>query len=600
MGMFSRRKSEPNDEPKRKLVGLKHLYTFIKPYRSYFFVGMFFLILSSTTVLVFPFITGKLVDAATGKNVGIFKDINQIAIYLFFILIAQATFSFLRIWTFAIVTERTMSDVRKAVFNKLLVLPLPFFEKNRVGELSSRISADVSQLQSVLSITFAEFFRQVATLLVGTSVILFTSPRLTLVMLCTFPVMVVAAVIFGKRIKKLSGKTQDKLAETNVIVEETMQAISVVKAFTNELYERLRYGKKMEDVVKLALKNSKYRAVFVSFIIFAIFGGIVFVLWYGAFMVESGHLTIGELTSFIIYTTVIGAAAGGLGDLYSQIQKTLGAIERIREILAEDSEVTEEELQESENSTVNQISGSVKFQNVSFSYPTRQDIEVLKSIDFEIKPGEKVALVGQSGAGKSTIAQLLLRFYQLERGDILLDEKSISDYSFSEYRKYFGLVSQEVILFGGTILENILYGNPKASQEEIELAAKKAHAYDFIMEFPEKFDTVVGERGIKLSGGQKQRIAIARAILKNPQILVLDEATSALDNQSEKYVQAALDELMKDKTSLIIAHRLSTVKDVDEILVVENGAIVEKGNYAELMNNPSGIFYNLNKSAIFS
>ena len=408
-------------------------------------------------------------------------------------------------------------------------------------------------------------------------------------MLATFPVIVIVAFVFGKFIRSLSKKTQDELAAANVIVEETLVSIQTVKAFTSELFETRRYDSALGKVVKIALKAANYRGAFISFIIFALFGGIVGVMWYGATLVSTGEISVGNLLSFILYTTFIGGSIAGLGDLYGQIQKAIGASERVIEILDEEGE----ELEKSGIEEIIPLEGHIQFNNVRFTYPTRMDIEVLKGVDLTINQGQKVALVGQSGAGKSTIMQLLMKFYVPTSGEITIDGHQINDLPVSAYRKNIGIVPQEVLLFGGSIGENIAYGKPGSSKEEIEKAAEKAYALDFINSFPEGMDTLVGERGVKLSGGQRQRIAIARAILKNPKILILDEATSSLDAESEFLVQKALDELMKNRTTLIIAHRLATIRKVDKIYVLADGQVIEAGTHEELSRNDEGTYSNL-------
>jgi ABC-type multidrug transport system fused ATPase/permease subunit len=412
-------------------------------------------------------------------------------------------------------------------------------------------------------------------------------------MLSTFPVLVIGAVLFGKFIRKLSRKAQDELANANVVVEETLQSIHVVKAFTNEYLEIRRYDNALQKVIFNALRAAKYRGAFTSFIILAIFGGIIGVLWYGATLLEQNLITSGELTAFVIYTAFIGGAVGGMGDLYAQLQKSIGASERIRDILKEGSEVINPQ-PATEKSPLN-IYGDITFHDITFAYPTRQDIDVLKSISFHIGAGQKIALVGYSGAGKSTIVQLLLRYYATDRGYISVDGKDIRQYDILSYRQNIGIVPQDVILFGGTIRENIAYGKPSATNEEIQQAARKANALDFIQSFPEGMETLVGERGIKLSGGQRQRIAIARAILKDPAILILDEATSSLDAESEKLVQEALDTLMAGRTTIIIAHRLATIRKVDHIYVISEGNIIESGTHEELVKVEEGLYHNLVK-----
>lgn len=573
-----------NRENIRKILGI---FKFMLPYRWYFFAGLTTLFLSSALVMSFPYITGKLVDAATGKASWVLEDIDEIALSLIGILVIQAFFSYARVYFFAQVSERSMADIRKTLFSQLLSLPFAFYDRKRIGELLSRITNDVAFLKEALSLTLAEFFRQITTFLIGMGIILWESTQLTLVMISVFPLIVIGALAFGRFIRKLSRSTQDQLADTNIVVEESLQAINVVKSYTNEEFEYKRYSSALEKVVAFALKTAKYRGAFFSFVIFGLFGAIVLVLWYGAGLVAEGEMTIGALTSFIIYTMFIGASVGGLGDLYGQLQKAIGSSERILEILDEKAEESGES-----HGKLN-VDGRIEFERIDFSYPSRKEIEVLKDISFSLDPGKRVALVGHSGAGKSTIIQLLLRFYQPDSGAIRVDSKNIDNYDLKAYRENIGLVPQEIILFGGTIKENIAYGRPDASDEEIRKAAEKAQAWEFIQSFPEGWDTIVGDRGIKLSGGQRQRVAIARAILRDPKILILDEATSSLDAASEHLVQLALDNLMKGRTTLIIAHRLGTIRKADQILVLRNGEIVESGKHEELTLKSDGVYSNL-------
>ncbi|WP_338768355.1 ABC transporter transmembrane domain-containing protein [Bernardetia sp. ABR2-2B] len=575
------KKRKLNKESIQYLMGI---YKYMMPYKGYFFSGMICLFLSSVVLLAFPELTGNLIDVATGDESFLLDSINQITMALLVVIVIQVIFSFLRVYLFAQVSEYSMADIRKALYQKYLSLPMSFYDKHRSGELMSRITADVALLQDTFSVTLAEFFRQIITLVVGLGILFFKTPKLTFFMLGVMPVLIIGAIIFGKFIRKLSKKTQDQLAISNIIVEETIQAIATVKAFTNEIFETKRYSSTQQVVVQTALKAATYRGAFVSFIVFAIFGSITAVFWYGATLLAAGDLTSGDLISFIIYSMFIAGSIGGLGNIYGQIQKAIGASERVLEILGEDSE--SEVTYNSENSSTNQkpIQGDISFKDVRFSYPTRTDVEVLKGINFEIKAGEKIALVGHSGAGKSTIIQLLERFYEPQNGTIEVDGKSNLEYDLSFYRSAIGIVPQEILLFGGTIRENIAYGKPTATEEEIISAAKQANAFKFIETFPEGLETLVGERGVKLSGGQRQRIAIARAILRNPKILILDEATSSLDAESEQLVQEALDTLMKNRTTIIIAHRLATIRKVDTIYVIENGQISEQGTHESLVN----------------
>ena len=572
---------------KQNLSKLGGIFRFLMPYKWAFILGLVFLLFSSLTLLTFPFVAGKLIDTAQG-GVWIVNDVNTIALLLIGILAVQSIFSFFRVWLFALVSERSMRDIRHSLYSRLVRLPMRFFDQRRTGELISRITSDVSQLQDTFSTTLAELFRQVITLVAGVAFLMINTPKLTFFMLGTFPVLVLVAMIFGRFIRRLSKKTQDELAGANVIVEETLQSIATVKSFVGEGYESDRYGKGLGRVVDVALKTAKYRGAFISFIIFALFGGIVGVMWYGASLVASGDMSVGELVSFVLYTTFIGGSIAGLGDIYSQIQKAIGSSERVLEIL-------EEAAEPEDGQTSDKFLGKIVFDQVSFRYPARPEIEVLKSISFTINPGEKVALAGHSGAGKSTIIQLLLRFYEVENGAIRVDDRDVKDWYLKSLRSKIGIVPQEVLLFGGSIRENIAYAKPSATEEEIIQACKKANAWQFISQFPQGLDTLVGERGVKLSGGQRQRVAIARAILKDPAILILDEATSSLDAESESLVQQALDELMKGRTTLIIAHRLATIRKVDRIYVLSEGKIVEEGSHQELVQEESGFYSNLVK-----
>ena len=573
---------------KKNLSKAIKIFRFVIPYKWTFVLGMVFLLLSNLTTLSFPLLIGEMTKVIEVKSK---FQINKVTLFFFAILIIQSILSFFRIYTFAQVSEKAMRDVRQTLYAKIITLPIFHFEKRRVGELMSRITSDITQLQDVLSITLAEFFRQIFTLVGGVALITYLSWKLTLFMLATFPLLVISAIVFGKFIRKISKKAQDELANTNIIVEETFQSIQAVKAFTNEKYEVNRYTNSLNKVVNEALKAATLRGGFVSFIIFALFGGIVGVVWYGAQLVAQGDLILADLLTFIFYTAFIGGSVGGLGDIYAQLQKTIGASDRILEILGDPSEVDIHEKETNAQITF----GTIDLQDIHFSYPSRPSVEILKGISFTIEPGQKIAIVGTSGTGKSTLAQLMMRFYEPSQGKIKMGDYAIQDLSVGDWRKMVALVPQEVLLFGGSIRENIAYGKPGASEQEIQQAAEQAYAKEFIESFPEKYDTLVGERGVKLSGGQRQRIAIARAILKDPKFLILDEATSALDSESEKWVQSALEELMKNRTSLIIAHRLSTIRSADKIIVMESGKIVEMGSHENLMAKKQGVYQKMVK-----
>jgi ABC-type multidrug transport system fused ATPase/permease subunit len=581
-----------NDLPKSKITASSLqkatvIFRFAGKHQWKFYVGLLFLVFTGGTALAFPKLMGMLIDCVKNKDN---DQANLIAGGLLVILFLQSIFSFFRLSLFVNFTENTLANLRLALYSNLVKLPMSFFSQKRVGELNSRISSDITQIQDTLTSTIAEFLRQFILIVGGVLLLANESIKLTLLMLSVVPLVAIAAVVFGRFIRKYSKNVQDKVAESQVIVEETMQGISIVKAFANEWYEITRYNLKIKEVVSIAIKGGKYRGYFASFIIFCLFGAIVAVVWYGVQLSISGEMSVGQLISFVLYSTFVGASFGGIAELYAQIQKAIGATERVFELLDE----TPEKINSAEAiAVIQKIEGTVEFRNVAFSYPSRKEIKVLKNVNFSASFGQKIAIVGPSGTGKSTIASLLLRFYNIDSGEVLIDGKNIYDYDLENLRGNMSIVPQDVILFGGTIKENIAYGKPNATDQEILVAAKQANAYQFIESFPEKFETIVGERGIKLSGGQRQRIAIARALLKNPSILILDEATSALDSESEKLVQEALEILMEGRTSIIIAHRLSTIRSADQILVLDNGIIAEQGTHQDLIVLENGIYKNL-------
>lgn len=584
-----------DDAPKAKITkeslreGLS-LFRYLRPYKGLFILALGAIVMSSLTTMAFPFLLKELIESArisgntSNAPVALLHDLGPggIAWIMMGVLALQMVFSFARIALFASVGERAVADMRNDVYKRLLCVPVEFFAKRRVGELSSRISSDVTQVQDSLTGMFAELLRGVLTLVIGFALLIYLSPVLTGLMLLVVPVIVVVALVFGKAIRKTSREAQDKLADSGTVVQETLLGISTVKAFANEWYESRRYESALNSAVRLSVKNGKARGLFVSFMLFSVFGAVVLCVWYSTRLMAAGELSFGALTAFVVYTAFVAGSMAGFADLYSQLQKTLGATQRIRELLKEETEpvstgrpVVEEPFK---------LKGNVQFDNVYFSYPSRKDIPVLQGLNLEAKAGQQIGIVGPSGAGKSTLAALLLRFYTPDSGKILFDGKPAEDFPLSQLRLQMALVPQDVMLFGGTIRENIAYGFPDADEAQILEAARQANAHEFIARFPEGYETVVGERGVKLSGGQRQRIAIARALLKNPTILILDEATSALDSESEKLVQEALINLMKGRTSFVIAHRLSTIRSADKIVVLESGKIAASGRHEELMD----------------
>ncbi len=583
-------KAKINKENLQKISGL---IKYLNPYRTKFSIGMVFLLLSSLTGLAFPFLIKMMVETAQGNfaGYGLPQTVNGIGYLAFAILFLQSFVSFFRIRLFVEVAEKALADIRRDTYFKMITLPMNFFANRRVGELNSRISADLSQIQDTITTTLAEMIRQIILLIGGITLLIIVSGKLTLFNLSILPLIVVAGVFFGKAIRKISRSAQDKLAESNTVVEETLQGIANVKAFVNEAYEANRYDKTLREVVKIAVRGANYRGAFASFIVFCLFGAIVGVIWYGSLLVQAGSLSVGDLLAYVLYSVFVGAAMGSFPELYANVQKAIGASERVLEILAEVNEPIS--IRENDNKIKTLIKGDLAFNNIRFAYPSRKEITVLHDVSFEAKMGQKVAIVGPSGAGKSTIAGLILKFYDAQSGEISFDGKPASDFLLTDIRNQVAIVPQDVILFGGTILENIAYGKLGASQQEIIDAAQKANAHQFIVDFPEQYETIVGERGVKLSGGQRQRIAIARALLKNPAILILDEATSSLDSESERLVQEALEILMKNRTSIIIAHRLSTIRDADKIIVLNHGNVVESGTHQQLVQIENGLYKHL-------
>ena len=581
-------------EPRRKLNfgEIAALFEYVRPWRGRFTLAITSLMISMSFGLLFPLLVGRMIDTAMPTEAALHATnwhpgVNTVALLLAGTLAIQSVLTFFYSYTFNSVGEKAVVRLRQRLFGTLLSLPMKFFGEHRVGELTSRLSSDLTLMTDTLAGTVPQALRQMMMLLGGVVAIVAISPRLSLVMVSTFPVLMLVAVFLGRKVRRVSREAQDRLAESATVVEETLQGIANVKAFTNEDYEVQRYGSGLNAYLDATLRGVRRRAGLVAFIILGIFGSITFVMWYGATLMQAGRLSHGQLTTFTLYTLFVGGAVSSFAEVFSQLQRVLGAQERVQELLHETGEPA--------GDTAGQVRfrGDVEFAHVGFTYPSRPDLPVLRDLSLAARAGEKIALVGPSGAGKSTIVSLLLRFYEPDAGRLLIDGADAHTLSLSTVRGNMAIVPQEVLLFGGSIRDNIAYGRPGATEAQILEASRRAHCHEFITRFPEGYGTLVGERGVKLSGGQRQRIAIARALLKDPAILILDEATSSLDSESEALIQEALAELLIGRTSFIIAHRLSTVRQCDRICVIEQGTLIESGTHAELMEHPNGIYRRL-------
>jgi subfamily B ATP-binding cassette protein MsbA len=556
---------------------LLRLLSYARPYKGRLAIALFSLLIGSVLGLAFPQVVRLLIDAAFDKRDS--RQLNLLAALLVGLFAVQAVFSFLRSYLLSYTGERVVADVRTQLYRHLTGLPVAFFAGRRVGELTSRVASDVSIIQTVTTGSLAELLRITLMLVGGVTIIAITNPTLTLIMLSVVPVVVLAATYYGRYVRRMSTKVQDRLADANSVLEETLSSIRIVQSFVREEYERKRYGERIKESLNLAIRRSLASGGFVAFIILVVYGSIGVVLWFGAKMVLSGKITAGDLIAFVLYTFVVGAAVGGMSELYGQFQQAIGATRRIFELMDTKAEITDPP----GAVRLARVRGNVRLDEVRFTYPDERGLQVLGGISIEARSGEIVALVGPSGAGKSTLVMLIPRFYDVSSGAISVDGHDVRTLALAGLRSAIGMVPQETTLFGGTISENIGYGKLDATQSEIEAAARAAHAHEFITAFPDGYSTIVGERGIKLSGGQRQRVAIARALLKDPAILVLDEATSSLDSESERLIQDALETLMRGRTTFVIAHRLSTVRRADKIVVLDQGCVVDEGTHEELM-----------------
>lgn len=591
--MASRRENRDLPKTKFNAESIKHslrLFRYMsKSNRWLFAAGTFFLAITAGASILFPKLLGDMMDGVfvygkdgvqTAPNT---DRLTEIAYYFVALFTVQAVFSFLRISIYVRVTEGMTYGLRTDLFKSIVGKGLSFFGRNRTGEILSRFSADIAQIQDTFTTNLAMFLRQILVLLGGVILIFQTSTQLALHMLASIPVVVIIALFFGKFIRKISKEVQDITAENNVIVEEAVSGIINVKAFTNESFESDRYTQNSTFLMKESIKRGYWRGAFSSFIIISLFGAIVWLIFKGLGMVQEGSMAIGELFNFMLLTAFVGASLAGMAEQFVQIQKTLGAIERVMDIIDSPKETNL-------GKSIPEFKEQISLENIQFAYPSRPEVEVLKGISLTLESGKTTALVGASGSGKTTITTLLYRFYNPTNGRISIGSKDANEFDLKLFRDHMALVPQEVSLFGGSIMDNIRYGRPHASKEEIMQAAKDANAWEFIEGFPDGLNTLVGDRGQQLSGGQKQRIAIARAILRDPKLLILDEATSSLDSESEFLVQKALNKLMKNRTSLVIAHRLSTIKMADQIAVMRKGEILELGNHESLMQKEDGIY----------
>ncbi len=569
---------------------LNRLFAFTKPYRKALLIGLIAVSFASFLGLTFPIIVRELFNTAFLEGEGVLENrtkiatdplqqLNLIAFLLIGIFLVQAGFNYLRVFYLAKVGEGVVADLRKRLFKHLMGLSISFFENRKTGEITSRLTSDITTVQAIVSQSLAQFVNQLITLIGGVIFLFVLNFKLTLLMLAIIPAVILSGAYFGRRLRKISTEFQDLVASANATAEEAITGIRVVKSFTTEELEVACYSKEIEASYQMALHRARIRAIFIPSIIMAMFIGISIVLWVGGRLVLAGNLPAGDLIAFLLLTVFVAGSIGTFTGLYSQFQEALGASRRIFELLDEQSSMPDTK----NPKKIDSLKGIVSFKNVSFRYGNRGKENVLENISLEAKAGEIIALVGPSGAGKSTLISLIPRFYDPVNGQVQLDSNDLRDIGLQELRSHIGIVPQETQLFSGTILENIGYGREGSSIQEIQKAAIAANAHEFIQDFPNKYHTLVGERGVKLSGGQRQRIAIARALLKNPKILILDEATSSLDSESEALVQQALEVLMKGRTTFVIAHRLSTIRNAKRIIVLNEGRIVQEGNHRELL-----------------
>ena len=567
---------------------LFRLWPRVRPYRGGLYIAGLALVLASAITLAFPAAVGLMIDAASVQHDG--DLLNRIALGLLALFAVQAVLNYIQVYFLAATGERAVAGLRRELFAKLLEMPPGFFADRRTGELTSRLTIDIGLVQAIMSNQLAEFARQGLALVGSVIVLSIMQWRLMLTALGIVPIVIASGFFFGRRLKRMTTHVQDQVADATAVAEQAFSQIRVVQGFAQESHEAVRYGTRIAQVIRIALGRARSRALFFGMLTFTAFGGVTAVMWQGGHLMLSGQLTPGALFRFVLYTVTIAAAIGALTSFYAAYQEALGAVERVFQILETKSPIADPPLP---LPLPARVRGEVEFRDVSFRYVTGEEHgPTLERLSLHIRPGEVVALVGPSGAGKTTIGSLLQRFWDVDEGAVLLDGIDVRQLALRDLRSAVGTVPQEPVLFSGSIRDNIAYARPEASDDEIEAAAKVANAHEFIARLPEHYDTVVGERGVKLSGGQRQRVAIARAVLKNPAVLILDEATSSLDNESERLVEVALEQILVGRTTLIIAHRLSTVQRADRLVVLDRGRIVEEGTHAELLRH-GGVYAKL-------
>lgn len=569
-----------------RLAGYARLWRYVRPYRSRMFLAIIALTIGTLLGLIMPLVVQRVVDVVFVQSPTL-EGLNKFAVLLLLIFLAQAIFSFINRYYMAYIGERVVANLRQQLYQHLIGLSLRFFADRRTGELVSRITNDVTTLQAAVTDNLVSLVQLSMTLVGGIIFLFWLDWRLTGLILMGLPVVTLTMVYLGRKIRRAATEVQDRLAEASAIVDESIGGIRIVKSFAREAYEIVRFETKIEETFTAAIKRVKISAILAPTIGFMAFMSITVTLWFGGREVIQGRLSPGGLVAFLIYTMLVAGPIAAFSGLYSQFQTALGATDRFFTLLDLRPDIADA----TEAYPLPTIIGRVQFEKVSFEYDA--NIPVLHQVSLTVKPGQVVALVGPSGAGKTTLVNLIPRFYDVTAGRIAIDSHDIDQVTTLSLRQQIGIVPQETILFSDTIRENIRYGRLEASQAEIEAAAQAANAHEFIMQMSQGYETHVGERGIKLSGGQRQRIAIARAILKDPRILILDEATSSLDSESEQLVQEALELLMRSRTTFVIAHRLSTIVNADWILVLDQGNIIEQGTHAELLNRTDGVYRKL-------